>query len=141
MQPNKRPTVDEILKKYGSKIEGEIKTTELGAVKDSKSYLKFKEEREMELTNYERWCKTLGSVIKMNPSKKDEEKIRRDIEIAHMNIEPWQAITLSVVIFLLVFFLGIVLSAVCRACRRRLYWASRGVASQARFSRRGPGGT
>jgi Flp pilus assembly protein TadB len=112
MQPNKRPTVDEIMKKYGSKIEGEIKTTELGAIKDSKSYLKFKEEREMELTNYERLCKTLGSVIKMNPSKKDEEKIRRDIEIAHMNIEPWQAITLSVVIFIVVFFLGIILSIV-----------------------------
>jgi Flp pilus assembly protein TadB len=112
MQPNKRPTVDEIMKKYGSKIEGEIKTTELGVIKDSKSYLKFKEEREMELTNYERLCKTLGSIVKMNPSKKDEEKIRRDIEIAHMNIEPWQAITLSVVIFVVVFFLGIILSIV-----------------------------
>jgi Flp pilus assembly protein TadB len=112
MQPNKRPTVDEIMRKYGSKIEGEIKTTELGAIKDSKSYLKFKEEREMELTNYERLCKTLGSIVKMNPSKKDEEKIRRDIEIAHMNIEPWQAITLSVVIFISVFFLGIILSII-----------------------------
>ena len=67
MQPNKRPTVDEIMKKYGSKIEGEVKTTELGAIKDSKSYLKFKEEREMELTNYERWCKTLGETIETRP--------------------------------------------------------------------------
>ena len=55
----RKPSVDEILKKYGSKIEGEIKTTELGAVKDSKAYLKFKEERVGEFTPYERWCNTL----------------------------------------------------------------------------------
>jgi hypothetical protein len=110
MQPNGKPTVDEILKKYGGKIESEIKTSELGVIKDSKSYLKFKEERENELTTYERWCNTLGSIVKMKPSQKDEEKIRRDIEIAHMNIEPWQAITLSVMIFISVFFLGILFS-------------------------------
>ncbi|HNZ51989.1 MAG: hypothetical protein BWY36_00073 [Candidatus Diapherotrites archaeon ADurb.Bin253] len=110
MQPNKKPTVDEILKKYKDKIEGQIKTTDIGSFKESKSYTKFKEETQKELTTYERWCNTLGSIIKMNPSKKDEEKIRRDIEIAHMNIEPWQAITLSVVIFVLVFFIGILFS-------------------------------
>jgi hypothetical protein len=110
MQPSKKPTVDEILQKYGNKIEGEIKTTELGAVKDSKAYLKFLEESEKDLTTYERWCNTLGSIVKLNPSKKDSEKMQRDIEIAHMNIEPWQAITLSVIVFLLVFFLGMLIS-------------------------------
>lgn len=112
MQPNRKPTVDEILKKYENKLKGEIETTDLGVVKDSKSYLKFREELGSELTNYERWCTTLGSIIKLNPSKKDSEKIQRDIEIAHMNIEPWQAITFSVVVFISVFFLGIILSVV-----------------------------
>ena len=79
----------------------------MGAVKDSKAYLKFKEETGRDLTNYERWCNTLGSIVKINPSKKDSDKIKRDIEIAHMNIEPWQAITLSVVVFVLVFFFGV----------------------------------
>jgi hypothetical protein len=105
-----KPSVDEILQKYGKKIEGQIETTELGAVKDSKAYLKFKEESYRELTTYERWCNTLGNIVKMKPSKKDEEKIKRDIEIAHMNIEPWQAITLSVMVFLFVFILGILVS-------------------------------
>jgi hypothetical protein len=112
MQPDRKPTVDEILKKYEDKLKGQIETTDLGVIKDSKSYLKFREERETELTNYERWCTTLGSIIKLKPSKKDEAKIQRDIEIAHMNIEPWQAITFSVVVFLAVFFLGIILSVV-----------------------------
>ena len=110
MPSYKKPTVDEILKKYGKKIEGEIKTTELGAVKDSKSYLKFMGEVKSDFTGYERLCHTLGSIVKLNPSKKDSEKIQKSIDIAHMNIEPWQAITLSVMSFVLVFFLGILIS-------------------------------
>jgi Flp pilus assembly protein TadB len=110
MQPYKKPNVKDILREYGSKLEGQIKTTELGVMKDSKSYLKFKEERERELTNYERWCKTLGSAIKLKVSQKDSEKIKEHIEIAHMDIEPWQAITLSVMVFISVFFIGIILS-------------------------------
>jgi hypothetical protein len=110
MEPNRKPSVDEILRKYESKIEGEIKTSEIGPVKDSRAYLKFKEESGRDLTPYERACNTLGSIVKLNPSKKDSEKMQKDIEIAHMNIEPWQAITLSVVVFLLVFFLGLIVS-------------------------------
>jgi Flp pilus assembly protein TadB len=110
MPPYKKPTVDEILRKYGSKIEGEIKTTELGAVKDSRAYLKFMEETGRDMTPYEKVCNTLGSIVKMNPSKKDSERIQKDIDIAHMNIEPWQAITLSVVVFILVFFFGLLSS-------------------------------
>jgi hypothetical protein len=110
MKEYRKPSVDEILRKYSSKIEGEIKTSELGPVTDSKAYLKFKEETERELTVYERWCNNVGNIVKLNPSKKDSEKMERDIEIAHMNIEPWQAITLSVVVFVSVFFLGIILS-------------------------------
>jgi Flp pilus assembly protein TadB len=110
MQPYKKPDVNEILKKYGSKIEGQIKTSEFGAIKDSKSYTKFKDERARELTNYERWCKTLGSSIKLKVSKKDEEKVQKFIEISHLDIEPWQAVTLSVMVFISVFFIGIILS-------------------------------
>jgi Flp pilus assembly protein TadB len=110
MEPYKRPSVDDVLKKYGSKLEGQIKTTDFGIMKDSKSYLKFKEERERELTNYERWCKTLGSAIKLKASQKDSERIQKSINIAHMDIEPWQAVTLSVMIFLSVFFIGTILS-------------------------------
>jgi hypothetical protein len=110
MQPYKKPNVDDILRKYGSKIEGQIRTTELGVINDSKSYLKFKDERERDLTTYERWCKTLGSAIKLKVSEKDSEKIKKHIEISHMDIEPWQAITLSVMVFISVFFIGVILS-------------------------------
>jgi hypothetical protein len=111
MQPNKKPNVEDILRKYGRKIESQINTNELEGIKESKSYLKFKEERARELISYERWCKTLGSAIKVKASKKDEDKLKKFIEIAHLDVEPNQALTLSVMTFISVFFLGIVLSA------------------------------
>ncbi|MFH1503541.1 MAG: hypothetical protein ABIE36_02700 [Candidatus Diapherotrites archaeon] len=110
MPNNRKPDVKDILRKYGSKLEGQIKTTDLGVMKESKSYLKFKEERARELSSFERWCKTLGNAIKIKVSKKDEDKIRRAIEIAHLDIEPAEALTLSVMTFISVFFLGIFLS-------------------------------
>jgi hypothetical protein len=110
MSDYRKPDVDEILKKYGEKIEGQIKTTEFGKISDSKSYLKFKEERSRNLINYERWCKTLGNVIKIKASKKDEEKISKYIKIAHLDIEPSQALTLSVMSFISVFFFGLIIS-------------------------------
>jgi hypothetical protein len=110
MSDYRKPSVDEILRKYERKIEGQIKTTNFGKVNDSKSYLKFKEERSRDLIGYERWCKTLGNVIKIRASKKDEEKLSKYIKIAHLDIEPSQALTLSVMTFISVFFLGTIVS-------------------------------
>jgi hypothetical protein len=110
MSDYRKPSVDEILRKYERKIESQIKTTDFGKVKDSKSYLKFKEERSRDLIGYERWCKTLGNAVKVKGSKKDEEKINKYIQIAHLDIEPSQALTLSVMTFISVFFLGVIIS-------------------------------
>jgi len=63
-----------------------------------------------ELQRYERWCRSLGNVIKLKVAKKDEEKIRRQLEIAHVEIEPWQALTLGVMTFLGVFVIGLFIS-------------------------------
>lgn len=108
-QPNK-PNVDDILKKYGSKIESQIKTDSSRKINYSKEYLTFKEEMAPEFTKYEKWCHSLGSFIKLKISKKDEDKIKRSIEIAHLEIEPWQALTLSIMVFLSVFFIGLFIS-------------------------------
>ena len=109
MDPN-RMSVDDILKKYGSKIEGSINASTATNQNYSREYVKFKQEMVPEITRYERWCKSLGSLIKLNVSKKDEQKIRRHLEIAHLNVEPWQALTLSVLAFLGVFFIGLIIS-------------------------------
>ena len=102
-------SVDEIMKKYGSKIDNNIQTSNSGA-NFSREYIKFKQEMVPEITRYERWCKSLGSIVKINVSKKDEEKIKRNLEIAHLDIEPWQALTLSVMVFASVFIMGLLIS-------------------------------
>lgn len=108
--PDKRADVKDILKKYGGKIESEVKTATLVGGDYSKEYVKFKEELAPELTKFEKWCQSLGSIIKLKVSQKDEEKIKKNLEIAHLDIEPAQALTLSVMSFLAVFVLAILIS-------------------------------
>ena len=63
---------DEILKKHSAKIEGQIQTTNVENVNFSREYMKFKSEMAPDLSRYERWCRSLGSVIKLKVSEKDE---------------------------------------------------------------------
>ncbi len=110
MEPNEKPNIDEILKKHAARIEQSIKTETVQNVNFSQSYTKFKEEMAPELSKYEKWCHTLGNIIKLKVSKKDEDKIRRHLEIAHLDLEPWQPINLSIMTFLIVFILGLLVS-------------------------------
>lgn len=110
MPPYRKPTVDEILRKYGGKIENQINTSGSETKTYSREYTTFLSEKSTELTSYEKWCQTLGSFIKLKVSENDEKKIKRDLDIAHLEVEPWQALTLSVMAFLSVFFLGLVIS-------------------------------
>ena len=109
-QPYRKPNVEDILRKYRKKIEGQMNDSNPNDKGYSREYVTFKKEMAPELNRYERWARSLGSIIKLNVSKKDEEKIRRHIEIAHLDIEPWQALTLSVTAFLAVFFIGVFIS-------------------------------
>ncbi len=107
MKGSGKQDVNDILRKFGAKIEGQIKTDVASSSNWSQSYLRFKEEMAPELNRFERWCKSLGSFIKLNLSEKDEKKVRRELEIAHLDVEPWQALTLGVMAFLSVFFIGL----------------------------------
>ncbi len=106
----KRPTVDEILRKHGAKIEEKIKSVPKTGSGYSSAYDRFKKEMAPELSRYEKWCHSLGNVVKLKISKKDEDRIGKQIAIAHLEIEPWQALTLSVMSFISVFLLGLIIS-------------------------------
>jgi len=110
MEPTDKPNIDEILKKHAARIEQNIKTETIQNVNFSQSYMKFREEMAPELSRYERWCHTLGNIVKLKVPKKDEEKIRKSLEIAHLDLEPWQTITLSVVTFVGIFIIGLLVS-------------------------------
>ena len=102
--------VKDILRRHSAKIEEQIQSTNVGDVGFSQEYIKFKKEMAPELTRYERWCRSLGNVVKLSIAKKDEDKIKRQLEIAHVDVEPWQALTLSVMTFVGVFVLGLFIS-------------------------------
>ena len=106
----KKPSVDDIFKKYRSKIENKISTDKVKKGDYSRDYFLFKQEMSPQLGRYEKWCKTLGNVVKLNVPEKDTKKISKFLEVAHLNVEPWQAITLSIVSFVSVFLLGLLIS-------------------------------
>ena len=64
-------STDDILKKYGAKIERQMggHDSSYTAQKEfSQSYTKFRESMSPEFSRYEKWCKTLGNLIKIGSS-------------------------------------------------------------------------
>ena len=68
------PTTKEILKKYGSKIEYQMRNISTTNTNFSNKYKQFKQDMLPELSRYERWTKTLGNIIKMRVSPKESAK-------------------------------------------------------------------
>jgi len=105
-------TTDDILKKYGKKIESQMNVYNSGnsgssTPEISKSYAEFKESMVPEYNKYERWCKSIGNLISIKVGVKDKIKISRAIEIAHLNITPAEVVGLSVALLFGTLFGGI----------------------------------
>ena len=110
MVPEKKPDIDEILRKHAAKIEQNINTFDEQKINYSQTYSTFKRELAPDLSRYERLCRSLGGIVKLKVAQKDEDKIRKSLEIAHLDLEPWQPITLSMISFVLVFIFGLLFS-------------------------------
>ncbi|MFH1238325.1 MAG: hypothetical protein ABIH79_00260 [archaeon] len=105
-------STDDILKKYGSKIERQMKGYDEGSgqtKKFSKSYKKFQAEMMPEFSDYERWCKSLGNFFTLKVGEKDNARISRAIEIAHLNVTPSEVVVFSTVLLFLTIFGGMLL--------------------------------
>ncbi len=102
--------IQDILNKYKSKLDSKVINEEVENFEPSsefsKEYDQFKKEYVAnKVSFYEKWCAIAESVIKVNPSKKDQEKLEKSIEFAHLNITPSSAASFSMFvasIFLLV---------------------------------------
>ncbi|MEK6898843.1 MAG: hypothetical protein AABW79_01980 [Nanoarchaeota archaeon] len=92
-------STDDILRKYSSRIESEISSSS-----DSSEYLQFKEDMLPEISRYRRWTQTLGNIIKLKVSTKDAIRLQRQLDIAHLEVTPSQALTLAVFSLLVIFF-------------------------------------
>ncbi len=110
MPEYKKPDVNDILRKYGAKIEGKTGSAPVATEGYTSAYASFKQEMAPELSRYEKWCKSLGNIIKLKVSEKDAVKIKKQLDIAHLDIEPWQALGLGVMAFITIFFFGLFFS-------------------------------
>jgi hypothetical protein len=108
--PYRKPSVKEILRKHEARLEKQIRGSASSGINYSKSYLTFKQEKSPELTRYERLCRGAGKFIKLKVSDKDKKNVQKYLEISHLEVEPWQAISLSVLSFLGLFLMGLFLS-------------------------------
>ncbi len=103
-------TTEDILKKYGSRIESQMKDFEKtgqGNKDYSHSYDKFRASMIPEFSRYEKWCKSLGSFFHMRVGEKDKKRIDHAIEIAHLNISTSEVVVFATMILLITLFGGI----------------------------------
>ncbi len=109
-----RPSTDEIIAKYSSKLQTQIETegstTSEEAQTYSEEYEQFRREMVPELNRYERWATTLGNIIKIKVSQKDRIKIEKSLKEARLSVTPEQAATFAIMSLLGTFFLTILLS-------------------------------
>ncbi len=99
-------TTDEILKKYQAKIQSEIETDNQGQnTAYSGDYERFKQDMLPDLSRYKRWADSLGRVIKIKVSDKENQKIQRYLNIAHLYVTPSQSAGLALVAMLLTLFI------------------------------------
>src|SRR3989344_1039218 len=103
------PSTNDILNKYGSKIESQLNSQ--GQSSYSSDYEKFKQEMIPHITSYEKWAKSLGNFIKLKVAEKDRVKIQRYLDIAHLDVTASQSLTLAILSLLLIFFLTVIISA------------------------------
>lgn len=94
-------TSKEILEKYSKKLESQIATEKTSDY--SAEYSKFRSEMIQEVTGYEKWAKSLGNLVAIKVAEKDRVKIQKQLSIAHVDVTPSQAVTLSVLSMLAVF--------------------------------------
>ncbi len=103
--------VKEVLAKYSSKISSEINSDVSQDVSGiSNDYQKFKQDLLPEFSKYEKWVKSFGKIISIKVSNKDEIKINKQLETAHLDLSSGEVAGFAIISFIFLMFSGILLS-------------------------------
>lgn len=103
--------INDILKKYSKKIGEQVKEdVSTQSNFSSQEYSQFKQDMMPEFSRYEKWVRYFGNIIKIRLSTKDDSRISKHLEVAHLNVSSAEVAGLAVFSFLIVCFLGILLS-------------------------------
>lgn len=110
-----RESSKDILARYSKKLEKQLGKSGGGgeniAGEYSREYEGFRQEMVPELGRYERWAQSLGNIIKIKVAEKDRGKIQKYLDEAHLNVTASQAVTLSLLSMLTMFFLTVAITA------------------------------
>jgi len=105
-----RGDAKDIMAKYSRKLESQLRGSggpNGGRQQYSREYEKFKGEMVPKIGRYERWAKSLGNIIKIKIAEKDRVKVQKHLDAAHLDVNASQAMTLSILSMLGIFFLTI----------------------------------
>ncbi len=105
---DKKLTTDDILRKYSSKIESQIKGYQ-PPTKFGRSYRQFRQTMSPEFSRYEKWCKALGNFFHIKVADKDRVRIEEDVEFAHLDLSPSEVVVFAVSVLFLSFFGGLLI--------------------------------
>src|SRR3989344_43530 len=109
--PNPSKSTKEILNEYSRKLESDLNSSSDSEVPaSSEEYKQFKSDMIPSLSKYEKWARSLGNIIKINVSESDRIKIQYYLDSARLEVNASQALTLSIMSFLGVFFLTLLIS-------------------------------
>ncbi len=110
MAKPKKETTDDILRKYGAKLETKVKgfdeNSEAAMKKVSRSYGDFLSAMSPAFSRYEKLCNSWGKSLSVKVGEKDAAKIARSIEIAHLKVTPSQVMAVSVIMMFLTMIIG-----------------------------------
>ena len=104
------PSTDDILRKYGAKIESEMKGFNESSAQGkgfSQSYERFRASMLPEFSRYERWCKSMGGLFKIRVGEKDRENLEKNIATAHLNVTPSEVVVFATMLLFLTLFAGV----------------------------------
>ncbi|MEK6914454.1 MAG: hypothetical protein AABW83_02275 [Nanoarchaeota archaeon] len=103
--------VNEVLAKYSEKISSEVNSDIHQDVSGiSNDYKKFKQDLLPEFSRYEKWVKIFGRIISIKVSNKDEIKINKQLETAHLDLNSGEVAGFAIISFIFLMFSGSLLS-------------------------------
>lgn len=104
-----------LLSKYRGKIEKELGMKPLESYQPifSREYQEFKRElMPPQLSLYEKFCNLSEKLVKIKPKPLVEEKLKKSIEVSHLNISPTGAVSFSILGPIIFILLSMVLSLI-----------------------------
>jgi len=101
-------STDEIIKKYGAKIEKDMKGFQPDE-KFSRGYQQFKASMIPQFSRYEKWCKALGNFISIKVAEKDGVRIQKNLDVAHLDLSVSEVVVFALSALFLSFFGGALL--------------------------------